>query len=398
MKQHSLLLICVAGSLTWTACSHPSQAPQAPPATPVAIAPVADTDAIYYDKYPATVVALNSVELRAEVSGFITGIFFKEGEVVQKGKPLYEIDQRKYQAAYLQAQANLASAKANQVRAQKDIDRYQKLAEQDAIAKQVLDNAIATLETQKAQVAASQAQVESARTDLDYSTIRAPFTGRIGISQVKLGAQVSPGTTLLNTISTEDPISVEFVVNETDIARFQAYQERKGGTQDSTFQVQLPSGTMYTSNGHLYAIDRGVDNQTATIRVKVQLPNPKDELKDGMSVSMRVLNDLSGQRLIIPYKAITEQMGEFFVFVAKDSIALQKKVHLGPKIKDRIVILDGVNAGDQVITEGFQRLRDSGKITIGAPPAAQGAPGAAAPAAPAQQSTKPAATEKPGKQ
>ncbi|PUZ26995.1 membrane fusion protein, multidrug efflux system [Chitinophaga costaii] len=395
MKQHSLLLICVAGSLSWTACHGPSNTPPPNPATPVQIAPVVDTDAVYYDKYPATVLALNTVELRAQVSGFITGIFFQEGQVVQKGKPLYEIDRRKYEAAYNQAVANVASAKANLVRAQKDIDRYNKLAEQDAIAKQVVDNAVATFETQKAQLEVAEAAVRSAATDLDYATIRAPFTGRIGISQVKLGAQVSPGTTLLNTISTEDPITVQFVVNQTEISRFVAYENRKGGTNDSTFKIQLPDGTMYNQNGHLYAIDRGVDNQTATINIKVEVPNPKDLLKDGMSVSMHVLNDLSGQRLIIPYKAITEQMGEFFVFVAKDSIGLQRKVHMGPKIRDRVVILDGINAGDQVITEGFQRLRDSGKISVVSPPDQNNTSAGAAPAASATPAAKPAAGEKP---
>ncbi|HEY0273192.1 MAG TPA: efflux RND transporter periplasmic adaptor subunit [Chitinophaga sp.] len=394
MKQHSLLLICVAGLLGWTACQGPANTPPPNPATPVQTAPVVDTDAVYYDKYPATVLALNTVELRAQVSGFITGIFFQEGQVVQKGKPLYEIDRRKYEAAYNQAVANVASAKANLVKAQKDIDRYNKLAAQDAIAKQVLDNAEAAFATQKAQVDVAEAAVRSAATDLDYATIRAPFTGRIGISQVKLGAQVSPGTTLLNTISSEDPIAVQFVVNQTEISRFVAYESRKGGPKDSTFQVQLPDGSIYNHNGRLYAIDRGVDNQTATINIKVEVPNPKNVLKDGMSVSMRVLNDLSGQRLIIPYKAVTEQMGEFFVFVAKYSIGLQRKVHLGPKIGDRIVILDGINAGDQVITEGFQRLRDSGRITL-TPPPSQGAPagGAAGGATPA---AKPANGDKPG--
>ncbi|PUZ26230.1 efflux RND transporter periplasmic adaptor subunit [Chitinophaga parva] len=394
MKQHSLLLICAASAMAWSACGNKSgqQQQQAPPATPVQTAPVQDTAAIYYDKYPATVVALNTVELRAQVSGFITGIFFQEGQVVEKGKPLYEIDRRKYEAAYNQAVANVASAKANLVKAQKDIDRYNKLAEQDAIARQVVDNAEAAFESQKAQVAVAEAAVRSAATDLDYAVIKAPFTGRIGISQVKLGAQVSPGTTLLNTISSEDPIAVQFVVNQTEISRFVAYEGRKGGAGDSTFQVQLPDGTMYTNNGRLYAIDRGVDNQTATINVKVEIPNPKDVLKDGMSVSMRVLNDLSGQRMVIPYKAVIEQMGEFFVFVAQDSIALQRKIHLGPKLRDRIVVTDGIQPGDLVITEGFQRLRDSSKITLGPPAGAAGAPAAAG-----AQRAKPASAEAGGK-
>jgi membrane fusion protein (multidrug efflux system) len=367
-KSNLLVFICAFGTIFWTACGGSGKkAAVVLPPTSVAIMEASHAPAIYYDKYPATVVALNSVELRAQVSGFITGIFFKEGEVVQKGKTLYEIDRRKYEAAYRQAEAGILSARANFNKAQKDMDRYQRLAEQDAIARQTLDNATAALETNRSQLAASEAALLAARTDLDYSLIKAPFTGRIGISQVKLGAQVSPGTTLLNTISSENPIAVDFVVNETDISRF-ANLQGKSNAQDSIFRLQLPNGANYKYNGRLVAIDRGVDNQTGTIKIRVEFQNPDDELKDGMSCVLNVLNDQSGNRLIIPYKAVTEQMGEFFVFVAKDSIALQRKVQLGPKLRDQIVIMNGIEAGDKVITEGIQRLRDSGKIVIGALP------------------------------
>ncbi|MCW3463656.1 efflux RND transporter periplasmic adaptor subunit [Chitinophaga nivalis] len=373
-KMNHILSISAAGMLGFAACKGPAQkgAPVMPP-TPVNITEASVAPAVYYDKYPATVVALNQVELRSQVSGFITGIFFKEGEVVQKGKPLYEIDRRKYEAAYLQAQASIASAKANYNKAKKDDERYKRLAEQDAVARQVLDNAEAALETTRSQLAAAEANLASVRTDLDYSLIKAPFTGRIGISQVKLGAQVSPGTTLLNTISSENPIAVDFVVTENDISRFATLQG-KGNANDSTFRLQLSDGTEYVHAGKILAIDRGVDNQTGTIRVRIEFNNPDDKLKDGMSCVMRVLNEQSGQRLIIPYKAVTEQMGEFFVFVAKDSVAAQQKVHLGPRIQDRVVIMDGIQAGDKVIVEGFQRLRDGGKIQIGIPAAPKGEP------------------------
>lgn len=373
-KMNNIILISAASILGLSACSGPAKktAPVMPP-TPVNVTEAAVSPAVYYDKYPATVVAINQVELRSQVAGFITGIFFKEGEIVQKGKTLYEIDRRKYEAAVLSAQANVASAHASFERAKKDDDRYQRLADQDAVARQILDNARATLETSRSQLAAAEANLAAVRTDLDYSLIKAPFTGRIGISQVKLGAQVSPGTTLLNTISSENPIAVDFVVTENDIPRFAAMQG-KGNGNDSTFRLQLSDGTAYVHAGKILAIDRGVDNQTGTIRVRIEFNNPDDKLKDGMSCVLRVLNDQSGERLVIPYKAVTEQMGEYFVFVAKDSVAAQQKVHLGPRLGDKIVIMDGVQAGDKVIIEGFQRLRDGGKIQIGIPAAPQGAP------------------------
>jgi membrane fusion protein (multidrug efflux system) len=373
MKNRYIYWLAPVALLTWASCksNQGKQTAELPP-TPVNVVEAKKADAIYYDQYQGTVASLNNVELRSQVSGFITGIFFKEGDIVPKGKELYEIDRRKYIAAYNQAQANLLSAEANLVKAQKDIDRYNMLLKNDAIARQTVDQAVATYETSKSQVAVAKAGILSAKTDLSYSIISAPVTGRIGISQVRLGAQVTPGTTLLNTISSEHPIAVDVVVNEQDISRFYALQK---SSTDSTFKLQLSDGvTTYNKPGKVLAVDRGVNNQTGTIKVRVQFSNQEDILKDGMSCVLKVLNDQSGNRVQIPYKAVSEQMGEFFVFVSQDTIAKQIKVALGPRVGTDVVIMSGVNQGDKVITEGFQRLRDGGKITLGSP----------APAAPAQ--------------
>jgi membrane fusion protein (multidrug efflux system) len=359
------MIIGSVALLAGASCKQQAKQNTAPPLTPVSVAVAKKAPTAYYDKYQGTVTAINHVELRSEVAGFVTGIFFKEGEVVQKGKELYEIDRRKYIAAYQQAVANLASAEANLVKAQKDVDRYNMLLKNDAVARQTVDQAVAAYETNKSQVAVAKAGILSAKTDLSYSEIRAPFTGRIGISQVRMGSQVSPGTTLLNTISSENPISVDVVVDESDIDRF--YKLQKSST-DTTFKLQLADGvTNYNHPGKVLAVDRGVINQTGTIIVRIQFPNPDDVLKDGMSCVLKVLNQDSGDRIQIPYKSVSEQMGEFFVFVKRDSIAKQIKVKLGPRVGTDVVVMDGLNQGDQVITDGFQRLRDGGKVTLGNP-------------------------------
>lgn len=365
MKIKNILLLGSLVMLGWTSCQKKVNPNTALPPTPVNVAEAKVADAVYYDQFQGTVVAINTVELRSEVSGFITGIFFKDGDVVSKGKELYEIDRRKYEAAYQQAEANLLSADANLVKAQKDIDRYTMLLKNDAVARQTVDQAQAAYETGKAQVAVAKAGVLSAKTDLSYSIITAPFTGRIGISQVKLGAQVTPGTTLLNTISAESPMGVDVVIDQQGIDRF--YKMQKNNT-DSTFKLQLSGdSTYYNKPGKVLAIDRGVASGTGTIKVRIQFPNEDDVLKDGMSCVLNVLNSASGQRVQIPYKAISEQMGEFFVFVSQDTIAKQHKVKLGPRIGTDVVIMSGIQAGDKVITDGFQRLRDGGKITLGNP-------------------------------
>ena len=372
MMKKYILWIGPLAALTIASCEKKAKPNTALPPTPVNVVAAKTAAATYYDPYQGAVVALNNVELRSEVSGFITGIFFKEGDVVPKGKALYEIDRRKYQAAYDQAEANLLSANANMVKAQKDEERYNMLLKNDAVARQTVDQADAAYETSKANVAVAKAGVLSAKTDLSYSIITAPFTGRIGISQVRLGAQVSPGTTLLNTISSEHPIGVDVVISEDDISRFYALQK---SSTDSTFKLQLSDGSIYNHPGKVLAIDRGVASGTGTIKVRLRFDNNDDVLKDGMSCVLNVLNSASGQRVQIPYKAITEQMGEFFVFVSQDTIAKQQKVKLGPRIGSDVVILSGVNAGDKIVTEGFQRLRNGGKIVIGAPKPAAKAPG-----------------------
>jgi len=366
MKNKYLSFVLLIGSVAWVSCSKSQKKNTALPPTPVNVQAAEKTDANYYDQFAGTVVALNSVELRSQVTGFITGIYFKEGEVVPKGKTLYEIDRRLYEAAYQQAQANLLSTQASYVRAQKDADRYTQLAKQDAVARQILDNAIATLETSRSQVAAATAAVSSARTNLGFSIIKAPFTGRIGISQVRLGAQIATGSTLLNTISSENPIAVDFVVDEGHIDRFIKLQN-KALKQDSTFKVQLPGGQNYNHPGKISVIDRGVNNQTGTIRVRIRFPNPQNELVDGMSCVLNVLNTASGNQLVIPFKAVVEQMGEYFVFVAQDTIAKQHKIKIGPKVSSNIVVLSGIKEGDKIITDGLQKLRDGGHITLGTP-------------------------------
>ncbi|RCR66021.1 efflux RND transporter periplasmic adaptor subunit [Larkinella punicea] len=348
-----------------TACGgDKKQAQQGPPPpTAVGVVVASEGTATYYDEYPATVTPLNQVEIYPQITGYITGVFFTEGQVVTKGQKLYEIDKQQYQANYDEAVANVNVALANLNRAQKDADRYNTLAKEDAIARQVVDNAEAALESAKMQVAAARANVSRVSTNLNYSTIKAPLTGTIGISQVKLGAAVSPGQTLLNTISSDDPIAVDISVDETEIARFVRFQNRK--ITDSTFVFVLPDGTPYQASGKIGIIDRAIDPQTGTLKVRLFFANKQKMLKSGMNGNIRVLNSESGQRLLIPYKAVTEQMSEYFVYVVGDSSKVsQRKVSLGNRIGANIVVKDGIRAGDKIVTEGIQKLREGAVVKV----------------------------------
>jgi membrane fusion protein (multidrug efflux system) len=338
---------------------------QANPAVDVNVATVESAPAVYYDDYPATVTPVNEVEIRPQISGYITGIFFKEGQHVTKGEKLYQIDQQQYRGAYEQALAQLSASEANLAKSQQDADRYQELEKQDAIAKQTVDHALADLEAARKQVDAAKANVSAVETNLRYSTLYAPFSGTIGISQVRLGASVSPGSTVLNTISSEDPIAVDVALSENYIPMLVELQKSKPSKTDSTFTLQLSDQRRYAHPGQIYIIDRAVDPQTGTIKLRLIFPNPERYLKAGMTCNVLIRNNSAGNSILIPFKCVLEQMGEFFVFVVKDNKVHQQKVIPGRRIGDKVIIKDGLAANETIVTDGVQKLKDGSAVNVG---------------------------------
>lgn len=343
-----------------------SAAPQGPPPVPVVVTQVSAKDAVYYDEYPAIVKALNEVELRAQINGYITGIHFKEGEVVKKGQKLYSIDPQQSDAAYQQAMANLSVQETNLVKAQQDVERYRELSKQDAIAKQQVDYAEASYVAAQKMVDAAKAAVRSVQTNVRYSTIVAPFEGTIGISMVRLGAAVTPGQTLLNTISTNDPIAADIAVDQREIFRFTQLLSKKTAKNDSTFRLAF-GDQVYPEFGNISVIDRAVDPQTGTLKMRVSFPNPDHSLRAGMSARLRVLSRSSEKSVLIPFKAVTEQLGEFFVYVVDSSTVSQRKVQLGKQVGKDIIVKEGLAIGETIVTEGVQNLREGSAIKVTTP-------------------------------
>ncbi len=349
------------------ACGGKPQQQAPPPPVSVNILTVEKGSVVYYDEYPSTVVPLNQVDIHAQVAGYITGIFFKDGDHVFKGEKLYTIDQQQYEANYQQAVANVGVQKTNLVKAQKDADRYHFLEKQDAIAKQQVDYADAAFESAKQQVAAAEQNVKSVETNLKYTTIYAPLDGTIGISQVKVGTAVAPGTTVLNSVSQDDPLAVDVAVDQKQIPRFTQFLQKGNDEKDSIFILKLPDGSLYPFPGHIYLIDRAVDPQTGTIKTRLVFKNPKNALKAGMTSNVRIKNN-GGEEILIPYKAVTEQMGEYIVYVLfTDNKVTQRKVALGTRINDKVVVTNGLQVGDKIVTDGVQKLRDSSMIQVGPP-------------------------------
>jgi membrane fusion protein (multidrug efflux system) len=348
---------------------NPQQGP--PPATPVTVEEVKSTDAVYYDEYPGTIAALNEIKLTSQVSGYVTGIYFKDGDKIHKEQKLYSIDAEVYNANYQQAIANLHVQESNLIKSQKDADRYHELDKHDAIAKQQVDYADAALQVAEKQVAAAKANVTGVESNVKFSSIYAPFSGTIGISQVKKGTAVVAGQTILNTVSTDNPVAVDFAVDQKEIYRFLQFQHSGSGTKDSVFTIAFGSDK-YPYAGKISLIDRAVDPQTGTIKTRLNFSNDKGMLKPGMNTTVRVKNNAAAKSTIIPYKAVTEQLGEFFVYVLGDSSKVtQHKVELGRQIGTNVIVTDGIKVGDKIAVEGVQNLHEGTVVTTAAPKPAQ---------------------------
>ena len=381
-----IVLVTAAGTLLYSCGDKKPAAPNpANMPVPVNVYQVHSERAVYHDKLPGTVTALMQVDVRAEVEGYITGIFFKEGDHVTKGQKLYTIDDSKYRANFNTAQASVKVATSNLDQAQKDADRYIYLSQHDAVAKQTLDHAMTTLQNAKDQVTAAKQDLARTQTDLSYSTIKAPFDGTIGISQVKVGNTVTTGQTILNTISSDNPMAVDFVVNEKQIPRFLKLKQNPPNPSDSIFTLLMADNSLYGGVGQISFIDRGVNPQTGTITVRLVFPNATSLLKAGMSCTVLVRNNDTSAQMLVPSKAIVEQMGEYFMYIAKDTLipstdtakgappatsslhAIQRKVTLGQTVADRVIVHSGIEEGDNVIVDGVQKLRPGAPINMGGP-------------------------------
>jgi membrane fusion protein (multidrug efflux system) len=367
----TFLVFTVLSGMFLTSCKQDS-AP-ASTAIPVNLIVAKSRTVVYYDRYTATTVALNQVDLRPEVQGYITGLFFKEGSSVKRGQKLFEIDKRIYENAYHSAAANLKVAEGNLKQAQQDADRYEFLNKNQAVAKQIYDHAMITLENAKNAYNAASEALKTAKTNLNYSVITAPFDGTVGFSMVKRGDLVTAGQTVLLTISADDPMGVDFLINEKQLPYFENIQNNSAHPVDSLFSLILPDNSLYPFLGKISVIDRAVNPQTGSIRIRLVFPNPKHYLRAGMSLVLQVHNLDSKPQLVIPNIAAVEEMGEYFVYLAKDSVAgnqgkksfaFQTKVKLGQAVGSDIIVLSGIKEGDKVVVDGVQSLHNGSQISL----------------------------------
>jgi len=379
-----LLVASVAG------CGQGQQQTAAPPPPTVTVAKPVQRTVVDQDEYVGRFVAVDSVEVRSRVSGYLSQIHFTDGQMVKKGDLLFVIDHRPFQIALDQMRANLAQARANLAFTEADLARGKELVQNKTITEQTFDQRKQAKSVAEASVTAQEAMVHSAELDLnEYSELRAPIDGRIGDRRVSVGNLVTGGngsnTTLLATIVSVDPIRFEFTFDEASYLRYQRFAGANGqvGSSSSAVPVALKliDETDFAHFGKMDFIDNAIDRSSGTIRGRAVFANPDALFTPGMFGRIRVPGSPPFAALLVPDAAIgTEQARKYVLVVDENGVARQKYVVPGQLDDDLRVIKEGLTVSDRVIVNGLMRARPGIKVTVEekGTPAAASAPKEAA--------------------
>ncbi len=340
---------------TLAGCTSKDEKP-APPPLGVTVAPVLKQDVEIRQEWVGTMLGNVDADIRPKVDGFLLQQVYSEGSYVTKGLPMFVLDSRQAQASVEQAKGKLERARAALTQAEIDVKRYTPLVAQRAISQAELDKAQSTERAAKAEVDAAQAVLDNANLNLGWTTVTSPISGIAGISKVGIGDLMTP-TTVMTTISNVDPINIDFSIAEQDYMRFQ--REKLGRAAGRSLQLILGDGTVYPQRGRALLVNREVDTRTGTIQVRAEFPNPGNVLRPGQYARIRAVTEVRKGALVIPQRAIFELQGVNQVgVVGPDNLVTIKSVQLGPQLADVWIVESGLQAGDSVIVDGLQRVKN----------------------------------------
>ena len=382
-----------------------------PPEVGVVVATPGDVGLI--TELPGRLEALRVAQVRARVAGILQKRLFREGSDVKAGQPLFAIDAAPYAAALQSAEATLARAQANLTQAAALAERYKPLVAANAVSQQEYANAVAAQKQAEADVAAGRAAVQTGRINLNYASVTAPISGRIGRALVTEGALVGQGeATQLAVIQQIDPVYVNFTQSAGEVMKLRraladGQLQRAGGSEAAIVRVVLEDGSEYALPGKLLFSDLTVDPSTGQITLRAEVPNPKGDLLPGLYVRVRLEQAQVANAISLPQQAVTRtQQGDKITVVGADGKLSQRTVKVGAARNNQWVVLEGLKEGEQVMVDGFQKLQmmppgtpvkavpwqapGSAAASAANPPAAASgaAPAASAPAAAASAGQK----------
>ncbi|MEE4329572.1 MAG: efflux RND transporter periplasmic adaptor subunit [Wenzhouxiangella sp.] len=363
-------ILCVFGLPAITAMVLLSACGETPsseaPLIPVRVAMVEARDVPVFSEFVGELVSSRQVTVRPRIGGIVLRQHAADGTLVEEGDRLFTIDAREAQEQRDAAEAELAAARAQQARADADVARYQPLLADEAIARQIYDNAIAAAEAAAAAVDARAAMLRQAELAIEYSEVVAPLSGRLSAALVSEGALVSAGSTALVELAVDDPLWVYINPSAADLS---AYLRRERERPELSARVLrdatllLADGQPYSRTGRINFTDRALDPTTDTYRLRIEFDNPEGELLPGQFVRVRLQTDLYPETVLIPARAVTQVLDQAFVAVlAPDATLEQRPVGLGPRIGGDWIIESGLEAGETIVVDGAQKVRPGARV------------------------------------
>ncbi len=357
------LLIVLALALV-AGCGQRAQAPAKPHVS--AAHPIVRR-VVDWDDYVGRFQAVQDVTVTPRVSGTITQVLFRDGQDVKADQAIFIVDPRPFHAAYLQAVANLAKARAAQANAAIQAEDAAKLVKVNALSREVYESRVAASQSAIADTEAQKAAVESARLDLEFTTVRAPVAGRISQRQVSIGDVVVANTTPLTRIVTLDPIWFAFEGAESFYLKY-VRQDQLGERRSSRYvanpvEIQLADETGYPHRGHMAFVDNAIDTHSGTIKAYAVLPNPDKFLTPGMFGRARLLGSGAYEAMLIPDEAIvTDQTRRLVYVVDKNGVVAQRPVETGPLVIGLRVVKTGLKGSDVVVLDGLASLQPGAQV------------------------------------
>lgn len=361
MNARTQNLLFIVALLSATGCK--PKAPVAPAPPLVEIADVTKADVPIYHEWIGTLDGLVNAQIRAQVTGYLLKQNYREGDPIEKGDLLFEIDPRPFQATLDHAKGILAQAEARLGKTKLDVKRYEPLVKDKAISQEEYDDAVQADMEAEAAVVSAKAQVEQAQLNLEFTKITSPIDGIASIAKAQIGDLVGPAGGELTTVSTVDPIKAYYNVTEQAYVnfarRFMTESDRYEQLKQLEIELILTDGTVYPLKGKIYAADRQIGQTTGALRLEALFPNPGYALRPGEFARIRVKFDVKHDALLVPQRAVSELQGSYQVAVldSDNKIRIQP-LRVGERTGNSWIIEEGLHPGQRVVVEGVQKVRE----------------------------------------